>query len=377
MKIELSSSLLYFYQAHFASTVKASAPKQEPLNLRTADEITSSSRDCCLESPAKLTKPDNDLRSVEKIKPQNNQIVTVSSLYKNNEKKKNSGQNSADSMMNKFDVSQNTLASSNPEDPKTPRIVGLDLTTQSKDAKSTTHSEGSKVEDTTSNIMRCSVDVSHFERSPSIPSPHNNSNPQNSSMKDKSESKIRSTIESIKVIEKNPSVAESSVNSNNEPSSNMASLSIQEFNPLFNSTLKPIPSLPDESTRSKPSSLRKSPPPVPRDISSIFSSPAPSLPDESTRSKPSSLRQPPQPVPRDISSLFSSPAPSACRGPSRSVTFNTTSSSDDFLECFSPSSSSDTMVSLKKYRPFVSEKVSETKDPGNNKSRERVKVGAD
>jgi hypothetical protein len=218
----------------------------------------------------------------------------------------------------------------------------LDLTTQSKDAKSTTHSEGSKVEDTTSNIMRCSVDVSHFERSPSMPSPHNNSNPQNSSMKDKSESKIRSTIESIKVIEKNPSVAESSVNSNNEPSSNMASLSIQEFNPLFNSTLKPIPSLPDESTRSKPSSLR----------------------------------QPPQPVPRDISSLFSSPAPSVCRGPSRSVTFNTTSSSDDFLECFSPSSSSDTMVSLKRYRPFVSEKVSETKDPGNNKSRERIKVGA-
>ena len=305
--------------------MKALVPEKEPLQPGTGDVgIISSPDDCCQKSRGKVAKPDNGPRAAVNAKPENNQVVTVSSIYNNNQKRKKNdttkvGKSLVDSVIKKTDFFQNTLVSGNAEDPKSPRIIELDLTTQSKDAKavskSTPHCESPKVEDTSSRVTKGSN--LHVCLKQDIP-----------------ESKSRSTTnESITTNKTIPSVVER-VHANKPSLSTFSSLT-QEFNPPFNSTLK----------------------------ASISS-----LPDVSIHPKPSSIRQPPSPIPRDALIRFSSPVPSVSCAPLRSVTFNTTSSFGDFQECFrslSASSSSDTTVSVKKYQ-LVSSEEARTQAAGNN-----------
>ena len=334
------------------------APVPEPVKVRTVvcDGMTSNSGDRFQESPAqlsslpenvtgtkprilhklppfpvpaKVSKPADGLRALANVKPENKQIVTVSSIYKKNQngKKKNaykSGKNLLDSVVKKSVSLQDPLVSSHNDPdsfPKQPTIIGSNLTTQSKNAKavskSTSDDESSRVEDKSSSIPKSSVDVSYIGRSPSIPSPNEGSFLQLRSMQSKTKSESAPTNENITTNAKDPSISESSID---------ATSSIEEFNPPLNSTLRPILSTPDVSSRPKPPSLRQPPPPVPRNITS-----------------------------------FSTSVLSASRRPLRNVTFNTTpdllhtsSSDDDFQECFR-SSSSDMTVPLKKSQRLVSE----------------------
>ena len=268
--------------------------------------------------PAKVSEPADGLRALVNVKPENKQIVTVSSIYKKNQngKKNNaykSGKNLVDSVVKKSASLQDPLVSSH-NDPdsstKQPTIIGSNLTTQSKNAKavskSTSDDESSTVEDKSSSIPKSSVDVSYIGRSPSIPSPNEGSFLQLRSTQSKTKSESAPTNENI--------------------TTNDATSSIEEFNPPLNSTLRPILSTPYVSSRPKPPSLRQPPPPVPRNITS-----------------------------------FSTSVLSASRRPLRNVTFNTapdlphtSSSDDDFQECFR-SSSSDMTVPLKKSQRLVSE----------------------